>query len=69
MKKRMITTLAITSVTLYGLQLGSSSVQAGELDIPVGENEKKVELVSTADGLSEELPGELPTAPELPTDP
>ncbi|MEQ7200533.1 hypothetical protein [Enterococcus avium] len=49
MKKRMITTLAITSVTLFSLQLGSSFVQAAEIDVPVIENEKQVELVSTTD--------------------
>lgn len=44
MKKIMITTLTITSVTLYGLQFGSSFVQAGEVDMPMVEQGIKLNV-------------------------
>lgn len=69
MKKRRITLLAITSMTLCGLQLGGHMANANELNLTTADSEISLMILPTSDGLEEELPGELPTDPELPIDP
>lgn len=69
MKKRMITSLAITSMTLCGLQLGGQMANASEPNLTTADSEKPLVIQPTSDGLEEELPGELPTDPELPEEP
>lgn len=69
MKKRMITSLAIISMTLCGLQLGGQMANANELSLTTADSEIPLVSFPTSEGLDEELPGELPIDPELPTDP
>ncbi|MDT2499386.1 LPXTG cell wall anchor domain-containing protein [Enterococcus avium] len=69
MKKKMITSLAITSMTLCGMQLGGQMVNASEQNLATADSEIPLVSLPASDGLEEELPGELPTDPEFPTDP
>ena len=69
MRKRSITLLAITSMTLCGLQLGGQIANANELNLTTADSEIPLMILPTSDGLEEELSGELPTDPEFPTDP
>ena len=66
MKKRLITTLIIASVVLYGLQIESQFAQASESNMSMVEIGNQDKLTSS---LEEQNEDELPIDPELPPDP